>query len=538
MADSKSSSAPRPRVSRRVLYGLLGLTVLCAVVSAVGLSAFAGARDGQRVAQIRHTATVAAALVERLQKGNDLLRAGQYELAQANFEYILLYQPENFGVRQLLATAIVAQTPTPTPTPTPVIVNRGELFTALQAAMASSAWDRAISLAEQLIAYDPTFRRAEVDAMLHQALVARGLARLRGSEIEAGLFDLERAEQIRPLSNAVEGERALAARYQSALYYFGADWERAIREFANLQSLAPNYRDVRRRLRDAYIGAGDAYSQAGRWCESVEKYAAALAMGESPEIAQRKAIAEQECVLGPSISSESSNGLSFTIPNLAGVVGKLYFSRFDPVTNQYLHFVYQAARNTATQVGQGPQPLVRPSFSPDRQRITYAAFQEGTWRVIVANTDGSAPSVLVNGNYPAWGPNGYIAFQGCSDLCGIHLIAPDNPSDVRRLTSFAGDINMQWSPDGNKLIYTSNYSGAWEIYTVSLNGEFQQLTGYGATSVAPTFSPDGSRIAFLSNRDGLWGIWIMNADGSNPVKQIDLGVEFPAWQSERLLWTN
>ncbi len=528
----------RRRVPRWALYGLLGLATLCMIASAVGLSAFAGAQEGQRAAQVRHTATVAAVLVERLQKGNDLLRQGQYELAQANFEYILLYQPENFGVRSLLATAIAAQTPTPTPTPVPVIVDKDALLAALRAAVADNDWNRAINLADQLIGLDPTYQRAEVDAALYQALVARGLASLRGDEIESGLFDLDRAARIQPLSDAVEGERRLAALYQSALYYVGADWERAIRELSSLYRQAPNYRDVRTRLRNAYIGAGDAYSQSGHWCDAVEKYDAALAMAASADLEQRKSNAEQQCLLGPSAAMSTSGGMSMTIPNLAGVVGKLYFSRFDPTTNQYLHFVYQGASGVAMQVGQGPQPLARSSFSPDRQRITYATFQDGAWRVVVANADGSAPVLLVNGNYPVWGPNGYIAFQGCSDACGIHIISPDNPADLRRLTSSASDINMQWSPSGDRLIYTSNFSGAWELYTVSLGGVFQQLTGYGAISVAPTFSPDGSRIAFLSNRDGLWGIWIMNADGSNPIKQIDLGFDFPAWQSERLLWTN
>lgn len=96
---------------------------------------------------------------------------------------------------------------------------------------------------------------------------------------------------------------------------------------------------------------------------------------------------------------------------------------------------------------------------------------------------------------------------------------------------------MQWSPDGDKLIYMSNFPGSWEIFTVSLSGVFQQLTGFGANSGAPTFSPDGTRIAFISNRDGgNWAVWIMNADGSNLVKLIELGSQHPYWQVEQLLW--
>ena len=29
----------------------------------------------------------------------------------------------------------------------------------------------------------------------------------------------------------------------------------------------------------------------------------------------------------------------------------------------------------------------------------------------------------------------------------------------------------------------------------------------------------------------------MNADGGNPVKLVDLGSQYPSWQSEKLVWT-
>jgi Tol biopolymer transport system component len=134
-----------------------------------------------------------------------------------------------------------------------------------------------------------------------------------------------------------------------------------------------------------------------------------------------------------------------------------------------------------------------------------------------------------------WGPSGRIAFQGCPDRCGIHLINPDVTNDVQQLTNSAGDANMQWSPSGNELVYASNYSGAWAIYRVNLSNQFFQLTSGGEAST-PTFSPDGSRIAFASNREGSWAIYIMNIDGSNAQKLIDLGPNHSSWQYDRMAW--
>jgi Tol biopolymer transport system component len=223
--------------------------------------------------------------------------------------------------------------------------------------------------------------------------------------------------------------------------------------------------------------------------------------------------------------------------NTAGISGRLFYSKFDTATNLYRYYLYDSAASTAYETGSGQGPNYRPSAGPDG-RITYQVFQDGAWKVVIANSDGSNPTILTNGTYPAWGASGYIAYQGCTDQCGIHLINPNQPTDVRRLTTSAGDVGMQWSPAGDKIIYMSNVSGGWEIYTVSTAGGFQQLTGTGAINAAPAFSPDGSRVAFISNRDGAWGVWIMNADGGNPVKLIDLGAQFPSWQGEKLVWTN
>jgi len=146
------------------------------------------------------------------------------------------------------------------------------------------------------------------------------------------------------------------------------------------------------------------------------------------------------------------------------------------------------------------------------------------------------PTLLTRGSWPVWGPSGRIALQTCTDSCGIHIINPDGPGDIVRLTTSAGDINMQWSPNGSELIYASNYSGNFAIYRVSTAGGFIQLTDGSANASTPTWSPDGSRIAYESNQDGSWGIYIAGADGSNPQKLIDLGPNHSTWQSDRLAW--
>ncbi len=528
------------RIGRAVLLAMLVAFFACGLLGMVAVAGLAGAQAGQREAAARATATVAASLLDRLQKANALMREGKYVLAEANYAYILQYQPENYGVRNLIATAIAAQTPTPLPpppTPTPFVADKRLIFQALVAADEEQDWDSVIRLADQLIALDSSFEAATVSDLRYRALVERGLSRLRAGQIESGLYDLDLAAAIRPLSDRVEGERRLAAAYQSAIYYFGADWEKSITQLERLYKSAPGYRDVGVKLLEAYLRAGDAYASTGDWCAAAKKYERAAQFDQNASLVEKQRDADARCLTASVGNGEANAGFPTAVPNTAGITGRLFYSQYDPAIYQYRYNVYDSAASKAYQIGSGPQPSYRASISPDRTRMVYSIYQDG-WKVVISSADGSGtPTILTSGSYPVWGPNGLIAYQTCTDQCGIHLINPDQPSSVRRLTTSSSDINMQWSPGGDKLIYMSNFPGSWEIFTVSLSGTFQQLTGFGANSGAPTFSPDGTRVAFISNRDGgNWAVWIMNADGSNLVKLIELGSQHPYWQLERLVW--
>jgi len=68
------------------------------------------------------------------------------------------------------------------------------------------------------------------------------------------------------------------------------------------------------------------------------------------------------------------------------------------------------------------------------------------------------------------------------------------------------------SPDGEHITFT--WRG--DIWKVSSDGgNAMRLTSHPADDIRTAWSPDGERIAFTSDRDGYMNIWIMNADGSN-----------------------
>ncbi len=555
---------------RRLVSALGFLVFLCGMAGMIGLATYSGMQAGESERNIRSTATANAYLLTLFQRGLDELNRGNPVLAQAYLEEAYRMQPGNAGVRNLILTAQVAQTPTPTPvppTPTPVITDKGELLRRMQAAYTEQDWDTVISLGDQLRALDSAYQQATVNELRYGALVARGLARIAGDEIEAGLYDLDIAATIRPLDSATEGTRQIASLYQDAITYVGADWSRAIKLLRQVYGLSPGFRDVAGRLFEAYLGAGDAYAAIQDWCPAEEQYAGALSIRNSPIVDGKRADAQQRCLLATPIAVTSG-----AIQGVPGMTGRLAYAAFDPNQSFYTLYLYDSGTgqvNTieaggmqpsfhraggilAYTVGSGARAYYTgggigtlyngaaswPSLSPDAGRVAFAVFENGVWRIYIAPTNGATgPVFLTNGTHPAWGPAGLIAYQDCPDgQCGLYAINPDNTLDRRRLTTSAGDLSPAWSPDGSEIVYVTNFTGAWELYAVSVAGQFRQLTSLGGEKSGPVFAPNGAQIAFASNHEGSWSIYIINADGSNLRKLGSLGSSHPYWQNERLAW--
>jgi dipeptidyl aminopeptidase/acylaminoacyl peptidase len=135
---------------------------------------------------------------------------------------------------------------------------------------------------------------------------------------------------------------------------------------------------------------------------------------------------------------------------------------------------------------------------------------------------------------PTLAPNGdRMAFV----TIGSHLVAvdlwKDNARDVE--LGVVGDQHPNFSPDGQKIVFTSRRDQDFEIYVMNANGSDQRRLTYSrGIDKAPVFSPDGSRIAFTSNRDGNYEIYVMDADGRNPrrVTRSSERSDYPCWHPD------
>ena len=574
----KQTKATPPAKRGRVWQTILFLVVFVLAMGGMIVgSGFLGANAGQSDRRIKTTATLSAYLVDRQVQCIEWLQKKNPVLAEANCTEVLRYQPDNALARDLLTTARVAQTPTnlpqPTLTPRPTAEDKEALLRLLKSASTLEDWDSVIAYSDQLKQLYPNYELETVDSLRYDALVTRGLDRLTSSAetVEAGIFDLDLAEQIKPLSNATQGARSIAVAYQSAISYFGADWATAI---DLLGKLPTSYRDVGARLYEANVEFGDALAASSSACQAEIHYTNALSLTggtNAPALVTKLDNARTQCQLNPVGGLTNTVGISgTTVLNVAGMSGRLIYSALEASAGYSQLHMFSSSNNEVSLLGGSNQPAYQPSagvvalngggaiyglysngglgtlanvgglwpsISPDGTRVAYAVYENNDYQVYVARVDGSVPpTLLTRGSWPVWGPSGRIAIQTCSDSCGIHLVNPDAPSDMVRLTTSAGDINMQWSPGGNDLIYASNYGGNFAIYRVSTAGGFIQLTDGSSSASTPTWSPDGSRVAYESNRDGSWAIYIAGADGSNPQKLIDLGPNHSTWQSDRLAW--
>ena len=88
----------------------------------------------------------------------------------------------------------------------------------------------------------------------------------------------------------------------------------------------------------------------------------------------------------------------------------------------------------------------------------------------------------------------------------------------RLVASTFHEISPQFSPDGRKIAFMSQRTGASQIWIANQDGlDAQQLTYGSLYSGTPRWAPDGRSIAFDSlGADGRWDIYVIDAAGGQP----------------------
>ena len=188
--------------------------------------------------------------------------------------------------------------------------------------------------------------------------------------------------------------------------------------------------------------------------------------------------------------------------------------------------------------GSAPQPLKSkpipnwPVWSPDGKKIAFIA--DVPSQLFLMAADGRNLERLrwnmPLGARPAWHPDGtkilFTRFQ--------ELIVFDLETEIETQVFFNGRDNgfrdAVWSPDGKQIAFTIRHDRQNDIYVIDVDGgKLRRLTDNASNDAAPAWSPDGHRIAFYSNRGGM-GICLMDAANGRNFKRIsDDGETYPSW---------
>jgi Tol biopolymer transport system component len=146
--------------------------------------------------------------------------------------------------------------------------------------------------------------------------------------------------------------------------------------------------------------------------------------------------------------------------------------------------------------------------------------------------EGTAPSAAEKG-----GSLAYVRGSQTIDIWRLDLHAPQPEESATKLI-YSTRIQRvpQYSPDGKKIVFESNRSGAHEIWMADVDGSnLIRLTSFnGPQTGSPSWCSDGRRIVFDSRASGLSAIYIEDINGQVP-KQVSSDIQnlaLPTWSGD------
>jgi Tol biopolymer transport system component len=190
------------------------------------------------------------------------------------------------------------------------------------------------------------------------------------------------------------------------------------------------------------------------------------------------------------------------------------------------------------------------SWMPDSRRLVFSANRIGAYQLWCIAISGGEPKLIPtagdSATEPSVSPDGsWLAYRASSLNANIWRAetAGDAASPKKLISSSRQNHSAQYSPDGRKIAFISDRSGAWEVWIANADGSApSQLTNFQGPMVGtPHWSPDGRWIAFDARPEGHSAVYVISSSGGEPrlLNRNSFEEKMPAWSRDgRWLYFN